>query len=219
MDTIRQEEFDLEQFKQDLQELAQAYISTTQAGNTQEQETIFESMLRLTSEAFTQAKDEETKTAIKTAVEGLRGTPDPYALWIYMLGYGLQESIGKLYRDEEYDERDTLSLVESLRIKIITHTSRIAALKACTDEGYDLTQVLQAEFDSIVEEITSLPNRFLITQALAITKEQLEKLEHPLTIGPRALQAAGLRSYLKIHRAVMKRLCDISRRIPPDATC
>ncbi|OGJ42995.1 hypothetical protein A3B60_02655 [Candidatus Peregrinibacteria bacterium RIFCSPLOWO2_01_FULL_39_12] len=219
MDAITEKPFDLEQFKQDLQELARNYTAAAEAGDRQECEDTFEALLHFGSEAFTKAKDEESRTAIEAAVKELKDVPDTHTLWIYMMGYGINKSTLRLYRNEEYTEQETSLIAADARINIIAQTARLVALKACSEVFPDLTQVMQSEFDSLVEKIISLPNRFQITEALEVTQECLSNLEKPLTTGPRALQAAGLRSYLKIYRAVMKRLCEISRRIPPNSTC
>jgi hypothetical protein len=217
MDTITEKPFDMEQFKQDLQELAQAYTTATETGDKQGCEDTFEALLHFGSEAF-KTPDKEAQAAIEAAVKELKNVPSPHHLFIYMMGYGVQTSVETLLRNDAERIHNDRFDADALTANIIAYTVRLEASRVYSENAQweavlpGLTQAVQTEFDSIVEKIASLPNRFQIIKALELTQEHLGKLQKPLTTGPRALQEAGLRSYLKIYKAVRRKMLE-DRRI------
>lgn len=207
MDTIERKNLDPEQFGQDLNELARAYIAAAKQGDEAERCLIFEAMLKMGSDTIAQAESQEDKDKIKTIVMELKGTPDPETLYISMLGYGLGEAMmGVIGTSESREESVLKELRRDVLISVVKIAALICAERTIGKENH-LEEAVKTEFDAFVEGIASLPGLYII-KALEMAKEYLASLEQPYEEGPKTLRAPGLRSYLALYRAVRKRMCE-----------
>lgn len=210
METTEKKEFDPEQFRQDLSELAQAYIEADGKGDEMEKHLVFEAMLRLGSDAMamepTGGQEARDKLrAIKEIVMELKGTPNPETLYWQMLRYGYGEATMGLLATGSREKALLETLERDLLISIVRIAALVCAARTIGKEGY-LKEAITTEFDALVEKIASLPPKDA-AKALKIAKKHFASLEQPAEDGPKALRAPGLRSYLMLYRAVCERMC------------
>lgn len=206
----------IEQFEQDLHELAGAYNAAFEAGNETEKGVIFEIILELGSEQIlSMTGDPTAKDKIRAVIERLDIRGPKETLYLHMLGHGYNQAVKQLIalpnREPGTEELqfDSTAFQEDFLIMI----AGTRAIRTILDMGNlkkegdkeALRKTSDLSYQKMVEKVATLP-RSLLIKALSIAEQCFATTEQPLATGPRALQAAGKRSFITFSRDVGKHL-------------
>jgi len=197
-----------EEFTADLQELAEAYNKAVDAENEVEKGIIFEKICQLGAyQISAMNRDPEHAFDIHIIIANLDIKGPKQTLYMYMLGYGLNEAtFGFLSIDPESNERDSFDR-ETFRTEFLTTIVVTRALRQIASIGGfgENKEMSEEHYNAMAEKIAKMtPAEQKI--ALEIAEKCFAQTEEDLKEGPRALQKAGVRSYIAFYREVRKRI-------------
>ena len=195
-----------EQFEQDLQELAAAYNRASEAEDEVEKGVIFERICRLgANQISAMSRDPEHSFDIPTIIANLDIRGPKQTLYMYMLGYGLNEATFGFLSSAPESTEQTLFDKETFRAEFITMIAATRALRQIAAMGafIDRPETGEEHYNALVERIAKMtPTQQRI--ALEIAEKCFASTEQDLQEGPRALRKAGIRSYIAFYRDVRR---------------
>lgn len=208
---VQKETQTLEEFEQLLTELATSYNASLDRRDERERGIVFDRILALGAEQIATAKDEKEKGEIRAIIDRLQINGPKETLFMHMLGYGLNEATFSLLSSAkettEAEQEDRFD-PERFKEKFIIMIAKTRALKQIaamepsigTNEGDKF-------YEEIVKTVATLP---LAQQRLAleIAEQCFASTEEDSAEGPRALQKAGKRSFIRFYREVRKAMVE-----------
>lgn len=208
---VQKETPTIEEFEQLLTELAASYNAALDRSDERERGIVFDRILALGAEQIATAKNEKEKGEIRAIIDRLRINGPKETLFMHMLGYGLNEATFSLLSSAkettEAEQEDRFD-PERFKEKFIIMIAKTRALKQIASME---PSIGTNEGDKFYEEMVKIVATLQPVQqrlALEIAEQCFASTEEDSTEGPRALQKAGKRSFIRFYREVRKAMIE-----------